>query len=171
MSYPRDYVVFDLETTGLSPKNSKIIEIGALKYKNFELVDEFSYLINPEEPIPDFITSLTGITDNMVKDKETIDTILPKFLDFIDGLPVIGHNINFDISFIKYYAKLLNLNMNHTGVFDTLNLSRKVFKETPNHKLQTLKEYMNLEYDSHRATDDCFTCNSIYVICTKELEK
>ena len=91
-----DYVVFDLETTGLDPFTCKIIEIGALKYKNNELVDEFSFLINPDCPISSTITNITGIDNETIKDAPKIAEILPKFITFIEDLTLIAHNSSFD---------------------------------------------------------------------------
>ena len=96
-----DYVVFDLETTGFDPRSAKIIEIGALKYRNNELVDKFSVLINPGCPIPDVITLITGIDDDLVKNAITIDEALPKFIAFIEDYPLVAHNSKFDLSFIE----------------------------------------------------------------------
>lgn len=163
--YPSNYVVFDIETTGFDYKKDKIIEIGALKYINDEFFDEFSYLINPEISIPETITKITGITNKDVMNKKSIDEILPIFFKFIDNYPIIGHNVNFDISFINYNAKLLNLNEINTEIIDTLQISRKIIKNKKNHKLQTLKEYLDLNYNSHRAIDDCYTCNEVYNYC------
>ena len=87
-----DYVVFDLETTGFDPKISKIIEIGALKYRNNELVEELSILINPGCRIPDIITAITGIDDELVKDAVSIADALPQFILFIEDLPLVAHN-------------------------------------------------------------------------------
>ena len=103
--FPDDYVVFDIETSGLSPKDDKIIEIGAVKYKNNTKVSEFNYLINPGIKLEKIITDVTGITDDMLKDKPNILQVLPLFLDFIEDYPVIGHNISFDIDFINYNLK------------------------------------------------------------------
>ena len=103
-----DYVVFDLETTGFDPKSSRIIEIGALKYRNNELVEELSLLVNPGCPIPDVITMITGIDDELVKNAISIEEAMPKFISFIEDLPLVAHNSKFDLSFIE--ENILNLN-------------------------------------------------------------
>ena len=96
-----DYVVFDIETTGFSPEKNNIIEIGAVKVTNGEIVDRFSEFVNPEVPIPFEIEKLTSINDEMVKDAETIETLLPRFLEFIGDAALVAHNANFDVSFIR----------------------------------------------------------------------
>lgn len=149
-----DYIVFDLETTGLDCNCNNIIEIGALKYKNNELVDKFSVLINPQEHISSRITKITGITDEMVKDCETINTILPKFIQWIEDCTLIAHNGSFDLGFIESNIKRLNLNMINNKIIDTLYLAREFINDVPNHKLETLKQHFNLQYGSHRALED-----------------
>ena len=99
-----DYVVFDLETTGFDPKSSRIIEIGALKYRNNELVEELSLLVNPGCPIPDVITMITGIDDELVKNAISIEEAMPKFISFIEDLPLVAHNSKFDLSFILFLS-------------------------------------------------------------------
>ena len=97
-----DYVVFDLETTGFNPEVCEIIEIGALKYRKNELVEELSVLVKPKVKIPDEITKITGIDDDMVKEAITIEEAMPMFINFIEDLPLIAHNSSFDLSFINF---------------------------------------------------------------------
>lgn len=169
--YVDDYVVFDIETSGLNSVHDKIIEIGAVKYINNKKVDEFNYLINPSIPLPKIITTVTGITNYDLIGKPTIEEVLPKFLDFIKGYTVIGHNVSFDISFINQNAKHLHLNELDNNVIDTLFLSRINIYDIKNHKLETLKEYLNLNFNSHRAVDDCYTCNEVYQYCKNKNER
>lgn len=164
-NYVDNYVVFDIETTGFNPASDKIIEIGAVKYVNNEKVDEFSYLIDPKIKLPEIITKVTGIVDSDLEGKDSIEIVLPKFLEFIKGFTVIGHNVGFDISFIDYNAKKLHLNELDNDVIDTLFLSRITIYDSKNHKLETLKEYLGLDFISHRAVDDCYTCNEVYQYC------
>ena len=96
---PNNYVVFDIETTGLDPEFDEIIEIGAVKIKDGIKIDTFNSLIKPEYEIDEFITELTGITNEMVENAPSIDEVLPKFMDFIKDYIIIGHNVNFDINF------------------------------------------------------------------------
>jgi DNA polymerase-3 subunit alpha (Gram-positive type) len=153
-SFDDEFVVFDIETTGLSAAKDRITEIGAVKIKNGQLVDRFSELINPEIPIPDNITRLTGITNSMVSDKETIDKILPEFLEFIGSSPLVAHNASFDCGFIKIKARELGLEVNNT-VIDTLQLSRVLLPDLKRHKLNFVCEYLGISLENHhRAADD-----------------
>lgn len=163
--YPNDYVVFDIETSGLNPVKDKIIEIGAVKYINNKKVEEFNYLINPKVKLEKIITDVTGLTDEDLIDKPYIEEVLPIFLEFIGNYPVIGHNVSFDIDFINHNLKTLHIDKLKNKVIDTLFLSRITIYDIKNHRLKTLKEYLNLSYDSHRAISDCYTCNEVYQYC------
>lgn len=160
-----DYVVFDLETTGFDPKTAKIIEIGALKYRNNELIEEFSVLINPKCSIPDVITAITGIDDELVSNAIFIEEALPKFIAFIEDLPLVAHNSSFDLSFIEENINSLHLPMITNKNIDTVYLARKYIKGVFNHKLETLKNYFHLTYSSHRSIEDCLTTNHVYQYC------
>lgn len=157
-----DYVVIDLETTGLSYNYEKIIELGAIKYKNNIEVARFNTLINPQMEISEFIEELTGITNEMVADKPTIETEISKFVDFIGDNLILGHYVRFDINFINkayndYFSKTIE-----NDYTDTLSLSRRVLPDLKNHKLKTLKEYYDINTEAHRAIEDCLSTNSIY---------
>lgn len=162
-----DYIVFDIETTGLNKDTDYIIEIGALKYKNNVLADEFSYLINPKIELPQIITDITGIKDKDLMDKETIDVILPKFVEFIEDLPLLAHNNSFDLGFINKNLKDLNLNELKNKSIDTLEVAKKYLPQMYNYKLETLKKYFNIKQVSHRAIGDCHTANYVYQECKK----
>lgn len=163
-----DYVVFDLETTGLEPETSKIIEIGALKYRNNELVEEFSVLINPECKIPSIITEITGIKDEDVVNKKTIKEVLPEFILFIEDLPLIAHNSSFDLSFIEENIHSLKLNPLKNKNIDTLEIAKTYIPKAYNYKLETLKKFFKLEYGSHRSVDDCKTTHYVYQYCKRK---
>ncbi len=153
---PKDetYVVFDIETTGLKPDSCQITEIGAVKIQNGEIVDKFSQLINPLCSIPYNITELTGITDDMVKDKPDISVVLPEFLDFCQGATVVAHNAGFDCGFIRYNAAALGLGF-HNHVIDTLRLSREQFPDEKKHSLDVMCRRLGVELKNHhRAEDD-----------------
>ncbi|NLY84745.1 MAG: PolC-type DNA polymerase III [Tissierellia bacterium] len=148
------FVVFDIETTGLSAVNDMITEIGAIKVENGKIIDTFSQLINPERPIPEKITNLTGITDDMVKDKPTIGEIINDFKEFIKDHVLVAHNASFDVGFIREKFKLFNLDLNNP-VLDTLELSRAVFPDLKSHKLNIIANHLNIELiNHHRAVDD-----------------
>lgn len=153
-SFDEEFTVFDIETTGLSPTKDRITEIGAVKIKQGKITDRYSELINPEIPIPDNITRLTGITDSMVKDKYTIKEILPGFLDFVGDSPLIAHNASFDSGFIRAKATDLGLTVNNP-IIDTLQLSRLLLTGLKRHKLEMVCEHLNISLDNHhRAGDD-----------------
>ena len=162
-----DYVVFDLETTGLDCNINFIIEIGALKYRNNELVEEFNFLINPEISLPDIIIDITGLTDEYLKYKENIEVVLPKFLNFIEDLHLIAHNNEFDLGFINSAIKRFDLKPLENRNIDNLEVSRKFLPQMYNHKLETLKKYFGLKTVSHRAIGDCYTTNYVYQECKK----
>ena len=166
-----DYVVFDIETTGLNKNFDKIIEIGALKYKNNVLVSEFNYLINPKIKIPEIITTITGIKDEDLINKDTIDIVLPKFIDFIEDLPLVAHNSEFDLGFINTNLKWLGMNKLNNENIDTLLLARKCLPQMYNYKLETLKKYFKIKQVSHRAVGDCYTTNYVYQECKKRCVK
>lgn len=161
------YIIFDTETTGLNEQTDKIIEIGALKYENNQLVEEFSCLINPEIEIPPIITSITGITNDMVKLEKTIEEVLPKFIEFVSDYPIICHNTPFDMGFINENLKKLNLPILQNQTFDTIELARTYIPKAYNYKLETLKKYFHLDFGSHRSIEDCKSTNYIYQECKK----
>ena len=162
-----NYVIFDTETTGLNDLSDKIIEIGALKYINNELVDEFNVLINPEIDIPEIITSITGISTEMIKNQKTIEEVLPSFLDFIGDLPLICHNTPFDMGFINNNLKRMNLDFLTNETLDTIELAKMYIPKAYNYKLETLKRFFHLSFGSHRSIEDCKTTNYIYQECKK----
>lgn len=157
------YVVFDIETTGLSFKHDKITEIGAVKIKAGEVVDRFSALVNPETRIPPKIVELTGITDDMVRDKPTISKVLPEFMDFIGDAPVVAHNASFDTSFIKQNCRIFNLDFDNT-IVDTLSLSRILVPKLKRYKLNVLAKHFGIKLlNHHRAVDDAVATGSIFI--------
>ena len=156
------YCVLDLETTGFSPKTEKITEVGIMKIKDGKVIDEFSTFVNPEKPIPPKVIEVTNITDDMVKDAETIDKIFPKILEFIDGSVLVAHNASFDMGFLKYNAKQLGYEFDYTYV-DTLALSRKIFPDLKKYKLGKIAEYLKIKVEvAHRALDDVDTTVKVY---------
>ncbi|MGH1080649.1 3'-5' exonuclease [Bacillus cereus] len=161
VSLPLDYVVIDFETTGFNPYNDKIIQVAAVKYRNHELVDQFVSYVNPERPIPDRITSLTGITNYRVSDAPTIEEVLPLFLAFLHTNVIVAHNASFDMRFLKSNVNMLGLPEPKNKVIDTVFLAKKYMKHAPNHKLETLKRMLGIRLSSHNAFDDCITCAAI----------
>ena len=148
------FVVFDIETTGFSPIKNKIIEIGAVKVRNGEILERFSEFINPEVPIPYRITKLTSITDDMVIDAPTREVIIPRFVEFCKDAVLVGHNVGFDISFINRNCKELGIDVDYTTV-DTLWLSRYFFPLQAKHTLDAVAKTLGVVLEHHhRAVDD-----------------
>ena len=158
-----EYIVFDIETTGLSQKKNKIIEIGAVKVKDGEEIDRFSEFINPEEPIPYSIEQLTSITDEMVMHAPTGDVILPKFLEFCGDDIVVAHNAAFDTGFIKKNAKDLGMKFDNT-IMDTMTLSHVLLPELGKFTLDRVCKALNVKNEHHhRAVDDANATAKIFV--------
>lgn len=151
------YCVLDLETTGLSFRTEKITEIGIMKVKHGEVIDEFSCFVNPEKPIPPKVVEVTNITDDMVKDAETIETVFPKMLEFIGDSVLVAHNADFDIGFLKYNAKELGYRLENTYM-DTLRLAKELFPDFKKYKLGMIAEKLGIKVEvAHRALDDVDT--------------
>ena len=148
------YIIFDLETTGLSSDRDRITEIGAVKIRDGIIVDKFSQLVNPEMEISEQITELTGITNEMVEDKPTIDKVLPKFQKFCGDGIMVAHNAKFDMGFIYSNARRLKLYFPNKTM-DTLEMSRNIFKNENNHKLNIICQRLGVELNNHhRAVAD-----------------
>ncbi len=163
-----EYIVLDIETTGLSFRTEKITEIGAVKVKNGEIIDTFECFVNPEIPIPQRIVEITHITDEMVRNAGTIDMVIPKFLDFIGNLKLVAHNADFDVGFLKYNAENLGLKMDNEYI-DSLKLSRQLYPEFKKHKLGIIAEKLGIKVENaHRALDDVKTLVQVFI---KMLEK
>ena len=156
-----EFVVFDLETTGLSAKNDMITEIGAVRIIDGEVIDRFSQLINPERPIPAKITELTGITNEMVAGMPTINEVIGRFKDFIKDTTLVAHNATFDIGFIREKMQLCNMTVDNP-VLDTLELSRAVFPGLKSHKLNIVAKHLDISLlNHHRAVDDAVATSEI----------
>lgn len=150
-----DYVIFDIETTGLKPAIHEITEIGALKINNQEVKDMFSQLIKPKTSISPEIARLTGIDDNMVKDSLPIDQVLPKFIEFIDKSILVAHNTDFDVAFIKEMLRRTNQPEINNSVICTVKLARHLLPNLPNHKLHSVASHFGFKVENrHRAMGD-----------------
>ena len=153
-----DYCVLDTETTGLSSYYNEIIEIGILKVRDNKIVDRYSQLIKPKYEIDSFITSLTGITNEMVKDMPAIDFVMNDVLSFIGMDVIIGHNTSFDIRFLNagFNIELDNKYM------DTMQFARKLFPELEHHRLSDLTSFLGLSNNEHRSISDCIATKELY---------
>ena len=157
------YVVFDIETTGFSAENDRIIEIGAVKVQKGEITDKFSVFVNPETPIPFEIEKLTGINDNMVIGEPVIEEILPKFLAFCEGAVMVAHNAGFDMSFIRRNSERQGLPCEFT-VVDTVALARVLLPNLNRYKLDTVAKALDISLENHhRAVDDAGCTAEIFV--------
>lgn len=159
-----DFVVFDLETTGAKTPPCRITEIGAYKIKSGQIVEEFQTLINPETPIPPFITQLTGISDRMVKDAPRFSEIAEGFLDFIGDSVLVAHNAHFDMRFLNHEIGRMfeNYRVGNPHLC-TVHLSRKLLPDLENHRLHTVAEYYSIFIKNrHRAADDALATANIF---------
>lgn len=165
------YCVLDLETTGLSFRTEKITEVGIMKVKNGEVIDEFSCFVNPEKPIPQKVVEVTNITDDMVKDAETIDKVFPKILEFVGDSILVAHNADFDIGFLKYNASQLGYELNNTYL-DTLRLAKSLFPDFKKYKLGFIADKLGIVVEvAHRALDDVDTTVKVFNIMISMLKE
>ena len=168
------YCVLDLETTGFSATTEKITEIGVMKVKDGEVIDEFSCFVNPEKHIPERVTEVTNITDEMVKDAETIDKVFPKLLAFLGDdkeTVIVAHNANFDVGFLKQNAKVLGYDFDYTYL-DTLSLAKDLFPDYKKYKLGKIAENLGIKVEvAHRALDDVDTTVKVFKVMVDMLKK
>lgn len=163
-----EFIVFDIETTGLKPKFCNIIEIGAVKVVNGEIIETFNTFADPGESIPYSITELTGITDEMVRGKPSAEEALRLFQDFAGSGVLVAHNAAFDVGFISYHGAKYGINFDNT-VLDTLALSRGVYPELKKYKLDIVAKHLGINLENHhRAGDDAAATAEIFI---KALEK
>ena len=156
------YVALDIETTGFNPVNDKILEIGAVKVKNGRVVDTFSELINPGIPVPWRITEVTGIDDSMVRGCDNVSVVLRKFLKFCDEDVILGHNLNFDYSFLAEKSAEIGMKFSKYGL-DTLTMAKKHLKNLESRKLDYLCAYYGIEdKEHHRAYTDAGVTVELY---------
>ncbi len=165
------YCVLDLETTGFSATTEKITEVGIMKIKNGEILDQFSCFVNPEKHIPQRVTEVTKITDDMVKDAETIEQVFPKILDFIKDSVLVAHNAPFDMGFLKQNAKNLGYDFDFTYL-DTLSLAKDLFPDYKKYKLGKIAENLGIKVEvAHRALDDVDTTVKVFNVMMDTLKK
>ena len=163
IDFPDEYIVFDIETTGLDSKFDEIIEIGAIKVKDGNVIDEFNSLIKPRQKISKFITDLTGITNEMVAKAPSIEEVLPKFLNYVESYILVGHNVNFDINFVYDWTLVLGLSPLRNDFIDTMRLGRRLLSKLTHHRLCDLANYFGINTNgSHRALNDVYITNEVY---------
>ncbi len=166
-----EIVVFDIETTGFSPVNDRIIEIGAVKVKDGKVKERFSSFVNPDRPIPFRIEQLTSINDSMVVDAETIEKVLPEFLDFCGDAVLAAHNAGFDMSFIKENARRLGIAREFTCL-DTMGIARLLLPGQAKHTLDAVAKTLHLSLENHhRAVDDAECTAEMYLAFLRMLSE
>jgi predicted DnaQ family exonuclease/DinG family helicase len=177
-----EFVALDIETTGLSPELNHIIEIAAIKYRHGKKTDEFHTLINPKSRIPSNITQITGLSDSDVADQPYLDEKLPEFYKFIDNLPIVGHNIEFDLQFFEYAIRKLEDDFddwkNHfkkpfkyvkNDQLDTLLFSRILYPYLNSFKLGDLSQHFEINHNAqHRAMSDAEASADLFILCCED---
>lgn len=165
------YCVLDLETTGFSATTEKITEVGIMKLKNGEVIDQFACFVNPEKHIPQRVSEVTNITDDMVKDAETIEQVFPKILEFLGDSVIVAHNAGFDVGFLKQNAKNLGYEFDYTYV-DTLSLAKDLFPEYKKYKLGRIAANLGIKVEvAHRALDDVDTTVKVFKVMLDRLKE
>jgi len=166
----QNYIVADLETTGLDPKIDKIIEIGALKIQNREIVGSFSKLVNPGRKLEERIVEITGICDEDLREAPYIEEVLPEFFSFAEENVLVGHSILFDYSFLKKAAVNQKFDFERQGV-DTLRISRRHLPHLESRSLPYLCKYYGIPHQPHRALSDVEATYALYQRLEKEFYK
>ena len=171
MDFDQEYAAFDLETTGLSSRTDRIIEIGAVILKNGQEIDRFQTFVDPERKLDRKIVELTGITDEMLVGAPSIQEVLPKFLEFVGDRVLVAHNSDFDTGFIRAECQRQGLPYGYTAA-DTLILSQNLLPQLNKFKLDIVSNALSLpEFNHHRAADDAMTCGLIMHRLMKKLEE
>ena len=167
--YEGEFVALDLETTGFIPSENELIEIGAVRIRNGEVVETFEKLIKPSKPIRDNITELTGITNDDVASAPDAAQVLPQLHAFIGQAPIVAHNVDFDVPFLKYHLAKLGLSLPNPTI-DTLSLSHLLITGIKRFRLNQVAKHLKISQEQHhRALDDAFVCGKIFIEFTRRL--
>ena len=169
---PKDYCCIDIETTGYMPAYDEIIEFCGVKVRDGNMVETYSTLIKPANPIDDFVTELTGITNQMLEDQPSIEDVASEIYNFLTNEILLGHNVHFDINFLyDTFDSILNEPLSNNFV-DLLRFSRRLFKDFDNHKLITIAEALGIIPETwHRAEEDCKTTIRCYEKCRSHIHE
>jgi DNA polymerase-3 subunit alpha (Gram-positive type) len=164
----QDYLAVDVETTGLSAGVDEMIEIGAVRVIKGRLGERFQRLICPKRGLPARITEITGITEDMLRDEEPVEKVLPEFLEFAGELPLLGHNLPFDYSFLKAACREQKISFERKGS-DTLRLARILHPSLEKKTLTAMAEFYSIDPgQAHRACDDAVSCARLYLKMAEE---
>ncbi|AGT44689.1 3'-5' exonuclease [Treponema pedis] len=159
------FTAFDTETTGINPKDERVVEIGCVKFDTRGIIARYNVLINPEKPMPEEAGAVNKITDEMLADKPKFPQILPDFLDFIRNTVLVAHNAGFDISFINAELERCGKTKLTNKVFDTLTFAREVYPGLSSYALQNLAMQFGIQaISAHRAEDDARVCMEFFKI-------
>ncbi|WP_167957091.1 3'-5' exonuclease [Anaerosporobacter faecicola] len=164
----RDYVAFDIETTGLHPEQDEIIEIGAVRYREGVPVESYTSFIRPKARVSEKITEITGITNDILLGERECTEVLPEFLAFVKDDVVIGHNVRFDHSFIKLQAELQQRTFRNKAI-DTLYLAKKLHPDLESRSLAAMCQYYGIINErAHRAKEDAVACAKLYELLLQQ---
>ncbi|WP_037545481.1 3'-5' exonuclease [Spirochaeta lutea] len=164
------FVAFDFETTGLYSTSDRIVEVGAVKFQGATVLGEFGHLIDPGRAIPEDASKISGITDEMVRGKPSIQTVLPAFLEFIQGSVLVAHNAGFDLGFLRAALQICDVPDIENLVIDTQQLAKKAFPGQKSYSLQNLATVLKFPPNTaHRAVDDSVMCMRLFNACADQL--
>ena len=170
ISNPTNYVIIDIETTGLDPEYCEIIELAAIKYENNKEIARFNSLVKPDYEIDSFITNLTGITNEMVKTSPKLSEVILDFYNFIKDEILIGHCVYFDINFIYDALEKENIVLANDYI-NIMRFSNKILPQLENQKLSTISSHYNVTLPNHRALTDCVATNECYQKLLQDINK
>ena len=170
LMFPNNYVVIDVETTGLDPQYDELIEVSAIKVIEGYEIDRFSTLIKPNQEISDFITNLTGITNEMLIKAPPPEKVIPELRDFIGNDVLIAHNAHFDVNFIYDYMEAYLHETFGNDFVCTMRLARRLYPEFSNHRLSTICEELSIENPTHRAMQDAISAWEAYKLMRNQVE-
>lgn len=163
IDFPNNYIIVDIETTGLSSEWDSIIEVAAIEINNGEVVRKYQSFVEFEDELPELIIELTGITNDMLKGAPSAQEVITEFSDFIGDKIIVGYNVNFDINFLYDYFKLILGKDLKNDYIDCLRISRKLFPEEKHHRLKDMVELLDIQVDTeHRALSDCETTKNVF---------
>lgn len=171
IAFPDGYVLVDIETTGLDFDFDDIIEVSGIRVKDDRIIDEFSSLVKPNDfsSLPEFITELTGITDDMIMSAPSCSEVIPRFVDFIGEDYIVGHNVHFDVNFLFDASKQFDIILSN-NIIDTLRIARKLYPDMKHHRLTDIVEKFGISQDAHhRALDDVKATFECFVKMKREI--